>query len=247
MKFKFNKTKAIEYITASVDKESDTVFVPSLGSDATRSIKSMRTTMVNGGFKEFINTHCPEEPKSDDDVNILIEKIEKKVKNIDINNSAELETLFHLIHLWGGNAGRGLYHTKRGGFYNNINMVSYKKLIKSAITSNNIKDIIKAIAQFEIESKNISVAFITKHTRFFSALNPTHKCIPIYDSVMSKNYMLEFKKKLNGYSHIKQPASAKLPRGREELAIYWDAMIQLSNYYQLPLKDLERILFVNAR
>jgi hypothetical protein len=64
---------------------------------------------------------------------------------------------------------------------------------------------------------------------------------------MSKNYMLEFKKKLNGYSHIKQPASAKLPRGREELAIYWDAMIQLSNYYQLPLKDLERILFVNAR
>ena len=48
MKFKFNKTKAIEYITASVDKESDTVFVPSLGSDATRRIKSMRTTMVNG-------------------------------------------------------------------------------------------------------------------------------------------------------------------------------------------------------
>lgn len=247
MKFKFNKTKAIESIKASLDKELDTVFIPSLGSDATKSIKGMRTTMKNNGFEEFINIHCPEEPKSDDDVNTLSEKIENKVKNIDINNSSDLETLFHLIHLWGGIAGRGLYQIKRGGFYNNINIDSYKKLIKSAITSSNIIDIIKAIEQFEIESKNISVAFITKHTRFFSALNPTHKCIPIYDSVMSKNYMLEFKKKLNAYSPIIQPASAKLPRGREELAIYWDAMIHLSNYYQLPLKDLERILFVNAR
>ena len=49
MKFKFNKTKAIKYINASVDKESDTVFVPSLGSDATKSIKGMRTIMKNNG------------------------------------------------------------------------------------------------------------------------------------------------------------------------------------------------------
>ena len=97
------------------------------------------------------------------------------------------------------------------------------------------------------QSKNISVAFITKHTRFFSLFNKTHQCIPIYDSVMSKNYMLEFKKKLNDYSPIKKPASAKLPRGREELALYWDAMIELSNEYHILLKDLERILFVNAR
>lgn len=247
MKFIFNKSKAIKFIEAASSNKSQKIFVPSLGSNATISIKSMRTTMINNGFEEFIGTHCPLEPKSDVDVNGLIEKIEKKVKNIDIDNNVELETLFHLIHLWGGNAGRGLYQIKRGGFYANINIASYKKLIKSAISSDNTKDIIEAIAQFERESKNISVAFITKHTRFFSLFNKTHLCIPIYDSVMSKNYMLEFKKKLNDYSPIKKPASAKLPRGREELALYWDAMIELSNEYHILLKDLERILFVNAR
>ena len=38
MEFKFNKSKAIKHIEALRDKESNNVFVPSLGSNATKSI-----------------------------------------------------------------------------------------------------------------------------------------------------------------------------------------------------------------
>ena len=123
MKFRFNKIKAVKYIKSSKDKESDTVFVPSLGSDATKSIKAMRTTIINGGYKDIIEAYFPEEP-SYLDVDKLIKTIEAKVKALDINNLKDLENIFHLIHLWGGNAGRSVYQLRRGGFTNNIKRIN---------------------------------------------------------------------------------------------------------------------------
>ena len=247
MKFKFNKSKAIKYINASIDKESNRVFVPSLGSDATHSIKSMRTTIIKGGYKDFIEDYCPENPSSAD-IKKLIKTIEAKVQALDIDNLKDLENIFHLIHLWGGKAGRGLYQIKRGGFKTNVKDITvYKKLVKAAKSFKQIEDLIEEIAEFERNTREISVAFITKHTRFFSALNKRYQCIPIYDSVMSENYMLKFNKRSNKYKPILQPTSASEPRGRKELAFYWESMINLSQECNLSLKDLERILFVNAR
>lgn len=247
MKFRFNKIKAVKYIKSSKDKESDTVFVPSLGSDATKSIKAMRTTIINGGYKDIIEAYFPEEP-SYLDVDKLIKTIEAKVKALDINNLKDLENIFHLIHLWGGNAGRSVYQIRRGGFTNNLKDINaYKKLVMSAISFKKIEDLIEEIAEFERNTHFISVAFITKHTRYFSALNKTYQCIPIYDSVMSKNYMLKFNKKQNQYMPINAPTSSKMPSGREELFFYWNNMFELSKEYKISLMDLERILFVNAR
>lgn len=247
MKFVFNKAKAIKYINGSLNKKSNTVFVPSLGSDATKSIKSMRTTIIKGGFKDSIEAYCPENPSSID-VKQLIKTIDLKVTALDINNLKDLENIFHLIHLWGGKAGRGLYQIKRGGFEANIKDITiYKKLAKAAVSFKHIEDLIEEISEFERNTREISVAFITKHTRFFSALNKNYQCIPIYDSVMSENYMLKFNEKSNQYKAILRPTSAKTPSGREELAFYWNAMIGLSQEYKITLKDLERILFVSAR
>jgi len=247
MEFKFNKSKAIKHIEALRDKESNNVFVPSLGSNATKSINQMRTTFIKNGYKDLIEAYFPEELSAYDVVN-LTKTIEAKVKALCIDNLYDLEIIFHLIHLWGGNAGRGLYQIKRGGFKNNIKDINiYKKLIRSVISFKELDDLIKEIDEFERNTNQIGVAFITKHTRYFSALNKTYQCIPIYDSVMSKNYMLKHNKKLNQYVPINDPTTTKIPGGRKELAFYWNAMIELSLEYKISLKDLERILFVNAR
>lgn len=247
MKFKFNKTKAIKLIKASKDRESDKVFVPSLGSYAMGSINSMRTTFINNGYKNLIEAFFPEE-LSAADVDKLTKMIEVKVRTLDIDDLKDLENIFHLIHLWGGRAGRGFYQIKRGGFKNNIKDINfYKKLIISAINFKQLDDLIEDIAEFQRNTHLIGVAFITKHIRFFSALNETYPCIPIYDSVMSYNYMLKFNKKLNQYIPIERPTTTTQPIGKEELAFYWKTMIELSGEYKISLKDLERILFVNAR
>lgn len=247
MKFKFNKTKAIKLIKASKDRESDTVFVPSLGSDATKSIKTMRKFIIKGGYKDSIEAFFPEDPSAAD-VDKLVKIIEVKIRALDIDDLKDLENIFHLIHLWGGRAGRGLYQIGRGGFKNNIKDINfYKKLITSTINFKQLDDLIEDIAEFERNTHQISVAFVTKHIRFFSALNETYPCIPIYDSVISYNYMLKFNKKLNQHIPIKHPTTTQYPIGKEELAFYWKTMIELSGEYKISLKNLERILFVNAR
>lgn len=244
MKFKFNFTKANQKIMQTSSLGS----MPSLGHVAVKSIKTMRTNMSkHGGLHRFIDTYLPKAPTIQSE-EILRKNIDIEIKRY-IRNKNDLNTLkniFHLIQLWGGNAGR-LVYTRDGGFSNNIDIQAYKELVDCTMNAKDLNTLIDEIAKFKTKSKNIGVAFLTKHTRFFSKFNRVFKFMPIYDSEMSKGYLMKFSKKQNKYLKVNNPTRIDTPTGKKELLYYWKSMIELGKEHQRSLEEVERILFVNTR
>ena len=87
-----------------------------------------------------------------------------------------------------------------------------------------MREVVKALQEFNSANKHINVLFITKHTRFMSAKNEIFGQLLIYDSVLSKNLMNE------------EP-------NFKSLQYYWEEMISLSKEYNISVKDLKWSIF----
>ena len=250
MKFKFNKKKALKIIQSENDLNSGQGDQQDLTEAAILSVKQMRKNMLNNAgdkVKAIIQKYLPNENISIKEIRSLEEKINKKVKKYEITrNENELEEIFHLIHLWGGNTGRNIY-VMGGGFKKNIRISSYKKLIDAAIDVSRIDELVNQISIFKSNSSNICTPFITKHTRFFSQQNKLLPFLPIYDSLLSAGLMQKWSNKYKKYKTLNIPSSPAKKIGQNELSFYWMNMIELSNELKMSLNKLERILFNHFR
>lgn len=250
MKFKFNKKEALKIIQFENDLNSGQGDQQDLTEAAILSVKQMRKNMLNNAgdkIKAIIQKYLPNENISIQEIRSLEEKINKKVKKYEITrNENQLEEIFHLIHLWGGNTGRNIY-VMGGGFKKNIRISSYKKLIDTAIDFSQIDELVNQISIFKSNSSNICTPFITKHTRFFSQQNKLLPFLPIYDSLLSAGLMQKWSNKYKKYKRLNIPSSPAKKTGQNELSFYWMNMIELSNELKMSLNKLERILFNHFR
>lgn len=250
MKFKFNKKEALKIIQFENDPNSGQGDQQDLTESAILSVKQMRKNMLNNAgdkIKAIIQKYLPNENISIQEIRSLEEKINKKIKKYEITrNENQLEEIFHLIHLWGGNTGRNIY-VMGGGFKKNIRISSYKKLIDTAIDFSQIDELVNQISIFKSNSSNICTPFITKHTRFFSQQNKLLPFLPIYDSLLSAGLMKKWSNKYKKYKRLNIPSSPAKKIGQNELSFYWMNMIELSNELKMSLNKLERILFNHFR
>jgi hypothetical protein len=135
------------------------------------TIRAMITNLRNQGYAELINQILPFDFIQLSDQQ-LIEQIEKSiVKQIDaccnkgINSitATELNTIFHLIQIWGGNTGRSFYFRSNGGLDRNFNIESYRNAVVGILSG----DVDKAIYFFK-ELRQINIAFASKHFSFWT-------------------------------------------------------------------------------
>ena len=162
MKFKFNKKEAVKIIQSTKNLNTDHVDQQDLTEAAILSVKQMRKNMLNNGgdkVKAIIQEYLPNENISIQEIRSLEERINKKVKKYELTRNAnQLEEIFHLIHLWGGNTGRNIY-VMGGGFNKNIKIPSYKKLIDTAIDFSRIDELVNQISVFKTKSSNICTIY----------------------------------------------------------------------------------------
>ena len=164
--------------------------------------------------------------KNDDDLERLI------IDKINSYNLGEgLEEIFHLIQIWGGNAGRGIYVFDKGFIWKEIEPY-YHRLVNVCLS---IKDTSESSLDFIIEAvcelnkiRNLGVSFITKHTRYWLYRNLELNALPIYDSIMA--------------SCVMRKGSADV----RNLLEYWKVMIAKANQLGIELVPLERQIFKYA-
>ena len=218
---KFQKELALKIIENHLYKD---IKIEPLGKKAISAIKTMKTNLEKKGYEDITKKYF------DKDITLnCISRFEETIKNTvesfyNKRSTISTEDPFHTIQLWGGGEGRYIY-VKGGGFKKNFNSKSYIELINSSFNSTSVGNLLNEIIKFNNLNKFINVAFITKHTRFLTLQNKQFPGLPIYDSVMSKNLMLE------KYANIKH------------LEEYWENMIEISNTKKIQLDVLERILF----
>lgn len=154
-----------------------------------------------------------------------------EIENYD--NNTDIEKLFHLIQIWGGWTGRIIY-VRGGGFKAQKVMPHYRALIDACLSvhdnsEDSLNNVYEAIEVFNRNVKNISISFITKHTRFWLYKNLHMNALPIYDKVMA-----------GGYMH-------KNNLLWKDLRPYWQLMIQQAEEEHVTLMQLERRLFNQYR
>lgn len=142
-----------------------------------------------------------------------------------------LEEIFHLIQIWGGSAGRGIYVFDGGFKWENI-ATHYQRLVNVCLDTNDIDEssinkMVEAVNEFNRFVKNLNVAFITKHTRYWLYRNLELNAPPIYDSIMA-NYVMQ------------RAIDIK------DLQEYWKVMIAKANQLGIRLVPLERQVFKYA-
>lgn len=116
------------------------------------------------------------------------------------NDEHELRRIFHLIQIWGGFSGRGIYLSGNGFNWLGI-QEPYAVLVRACINTidtspESIDKLVDAAKTFNLKVNNIGVSFISKHIRFWSYKNLGEMLLPVYDSVMFKSY-LPHKKHMN--------------------------------------------------
>ena len=153
-------------------------------------------------------------------------------------NGASLERVFHLIQIWGGIMGKGIYNLQEFNwpmveavyrpfvdFFRNIFHLDNATLIGADAMVG-----VFYAALHDVHHKGMSVAFITKHSRFWMHRNMPDQMLPIYDSTFSLHVMQ------------KGPMAKK-----RDLLPYWRAMINKAEMEHVSLTALERQLFDHFR
>ena len=205
-------------------------FVPLQGNDAEAlppSPRAMFTNLVNHGI---VDNHFL------DGINNMYELEMTVFALIDHypENGASLERIFHLIQIWGGRTGRGIYNRQPFhwadieplyqafiDFFRFIQMIDDAILIDAFNEVNGFYD-----ALHRSGYKGMNVAFITKHSRFWMHRNLPNEMLPIYDRTFSVSIML-------------RGAPARLV----DLLDYWRAMVAKAERENVSLTSLERQLF----
>lgn len=192
-----------------------------------KSPKAMFSLLVNRGI---VNQHFL------DGINNMEELEARIFELIDHypENGVPPEVIFHLIEIWGGQAGRG-FHIKQpfnwyvvGALYNgiigdflNIDHIDDEVLVHAAESVN-----VFHRALHELGFNGMGIAFITKHTRFWMHRNLPNSMLPIYDSTFSRNVM-------------QVEGGAAFP----QLLPYWRGMVAKAEQEHVSLTSLERQLF----
>lgn len=91
-----------------------------------------------------------------------------------------------------------------------------------------INEMVKAVKDFNKSVKNISVAFITKHTRYWMHRTLGMDALPIYDSIMA--------------IHVMQRGVPSV----SDLSEYWKVMVAKAEQLGIGLVPLERQIFKYA-
>ena len=149
-------------------------------------------------------------------------------------NGVSLETIFHLIEIWGGRTGRRLYcdqefnwlvieplYNKLISYFRAIDHIDDQVLVHAALAVNSFYN-----AVHEVGYKGMAVAFITKHSRFWMHRNLPNNMLPIYDSTFAEKVMQ--KGTTAYYRHL-------LP--------FWRGMVAKAEKEHVSLTSLERQLF----
>ena len=190
-----------------------------------KNVKAMITLLGKKGIvrEELFNEL---NIKNDDDLEDYI------IRQIKAYKSEESpEEIFHMIQIWGGSSGRGIYLFGDAFKWENI-AIPYQNLVKvclstTEITKDSIIKLVEVVREFNDSVKNINVAFITKHTRYWLYRTLAENALPIYDSIMAKYVM-------------RRTASIK------DLQEYWEVMIAKANKLGIGLVPLERHIFKYA-
>lgn len=187
------------------------------------SVQAMKTLLVK---MNIINENLFNGIASDDDLEQLI------IERIKSHQSGDnLEEIFHLIQIWGGNSGRGVYVFSKGLNWEEI-APHYKKLVDICLSIKDINEefisnLFEGVKEFNKSVKNLNVAFITKHTRYWLYRNLGLNALPIYDSIMA-NYVMQ---KIIDIKDLQE---------------YWRVMIAKANQLGIGLVPLERQIFKYA-
>lgn len=187
-------------------------------------VKGMMTLLAN---KEIVPKDFFDDFKDDDDIeNAALERIGEYV------DGESLEEIFHLIQVWGGASGRGVYIFDDGFDWNKI-LPHYSALVHCCLSTKDtsqesIDKMVKAVCEFNKLVAHIGVAFITKHTRFWLCRTLGDDTLPIYDSIMADCVM---RKSTVDHNHLTE---------------YWTVMLAKSKQLGIGLKQLERQIFKYA-
>lgn len=204
-----------------------TLDVPNLideNSGFSKNVQAMKTLLIK---KNLINENIFSCLKNDDDLEkLIIDRIKS------YNSGEELEEIFHLIQIWGGSAGRGIYVFGNGFTWEDVGYY-YQQLVDACFMAKDISEssvdiIVKAVSEFNKAVRNLGVAFITKHTRYWLYRNLGLNALPIYDSIMANCVMKK------GTAEIR------------DLLEYWRVMIAKSTQLGVKLVPLERQIFKYA-
>lgn len=201
--------------------------VPNLiddNSGFSKNVQAMKTLLIK---KNLINENLFSCLKNDDDLEkLIIDRIKS------YNSGEELEEIFHLIQIWGGSAGRGIYVFGNGFTWEDVGYY-YQQLVDACFMAKDISEpsvdiIVKAVSEFNKAVRNLGVAFITKHTRYWLYRNLGLNAFPIYDSIMANCVMKK------GTAEVR------------DLLEYWRVMIAKSTQLGVKLVPLERQIFKYA-
>lgn len=215
--------RSIAEIASTIDCNNS---APPLGNEAVKSVRGMHTL-----FKKQKHDHL----LADSDGRVDAQFIEK-LENIIIKNTPliytssdkKIITYFNSIQMWGGITGRNIY-VKGGGLSENINPSNYRHLAQRCESAQSIDEVFEAVDIFNRNTRNIGMAFITKHVRFLTSVNPHTGALPIYDSIIAKG--------VYGRRHVTS----------RDVAPYWHEIVHTSRSKQCSATDLERHIFNTLR
>lgn len=223
-KFPINKgiqsTKGSKYFFPDIPYTNAVVDLVD-GDSFSSSVKGMKTLLLK---REYITNEILVHCKKDDDIE---NKIFKRI--MSYSDGDDLEDIFHLIQLWGGMTGRGIYIHADGFNWERIEP-HYKVLVDSCLKAKDINDdslekLVKSVKDFYNAVPRMGVSFITKHTRYWLMRTLGNNALPIYDSIMAKCVMHKDTSELRN------------------LANYWKAMKKKAEQEQVGLIPLERQIF----
>ena len=203
---------------------------PSLKNDLienNKSVKSMRTILVNSGFHKSILNQKGLEFKDLSELEKYLFSTINSIRNI---KDDELIDIFHKIQYWGGNQGMRIY-VKRGGFDENFDIEIYRKFVERCLNFEKDGDWVQTVSKWTFESHmfGFNISFSTKHVRFWLYNKLKDYTLPIFDNIIR-----------SGFNNIQ---CNDLKNNRENLEFYWKQMIEKSIKEGITLNQLERLLF----
>ena len=143
------------------------------------TLQAAYTTIVNKLGKAFVDDLEWRDSKIDnwhiETLEMLSASIHELIHTYRKSPSPELlKKIFVRIHLWGGNAGRGVF-VRNGGFEVNFNSELYLRSIDVCEKGNYLESL-----RIMNTLKYVNTAFSTKHIHFWS-----NGKAPIYDSIIA--------------------------------------------------------------
>ena len=174
-----------------------------------KSISGIQTILNRLGY--FTNADELFENNPDDYASALARtenRIKLLIKDYKKSKSDDkLLAIFHHIHFWGGITGRNIY-IRNGGFENNFNIDTYKKIVEKTIhlKQQTLNEDLKQIADWFMSIPQLGVAFGTKHLRFWSINANENKIeLPVLDSILTIRLLYKCNPTWKDYrSYVKQ-------------------------------------------